>query len=29
MLKKEMNFIDEMAINQFVRKTIQKNGEGQ
>ena len=29
MLKKEMNFIDEMAINQFVRKTIQKNREGQ
>ena len=29
MLKKEMNFIDEMAINQFVRKTIQKSGEGQ
>ena len=29
MLKKEMNFIDEMAINQFVRKTIQKGGEGQ
>jgi len=29
MLKKEMNFIDEIAVNQFVRKTIQKNGEGQ
>ncbi|MBR9984300.1 MAG: flagellar export protein FliJ, partial [Desulfosarcina sp.] len=29
MLKKEMNFIDEMAVNQFVRKTIQKGGEGQ
>ncbi|WP_372679352.1 flagellar export protein FliJ [Desulfosarcina sp.] len=29
LLKKEMNFIDEMAINQFVRKSIQKSGEGQ
>lgn len=29
MLKKEMNFIDEVAINRFVRKTIQKSGEGQ
>lgn len=29
MLKKEMNFIDEIAVNQFVRKTIEKNGEGQ
>ena len=29
MLKKEMNFIDEIAVNQFVRKTIQKSGEGQ
>lgn len=29
MLKKEMNFIDEIAVNQFVRKTIEKSGEGQ
>ena len=29
MLKKEMNFIDEIAVNRFVRKTIQKSGEGQ
>jgi flagellar FliJ protein len=29
MLKKEMHFIDEMAVNQFVRKTIQNSGEGQ
>ena len=29
LLKKEMNFIDEMAINQFARKTIYKSGEGQ
>lgn len=29
LLKKEMNFIDEMAINQFARKTIHKSGEGQ
>jgi len=29
MLKKEMNFIDEIAVNRFVRKTIQKCGEGQ
>jgi flagellar FliJ protein len=27
-LKKEMNFIDEIAINQFVRNTIKKSGEG-
>ena len=29
MLKKEINFIDEIAVNQFVRKTIQNSGEGQ
>lgn len=29
LLKKEMNFIDEMAINQFARKTIHKSREGQ
>lgn len=29
LLKKEMNFIDEMAINQYARKTIHKSGEGQ
>jgi len=29
MLKKEMTFIDEMAVNQFARKTIEKRGEGQ
>ncbi len=29
LLKKEMNFIDEMAINQFARKTIHNSGEGQ
>ena len=29
MLKKEMNFIDEVAVNQFVRKTIEKSGGGQ
>jgi len=29
MLNKEMNFIDEIAVNRFVRKTIQKSGEGQ
>ena len=28
-LKKEMNFIDEVAINQYVRKTIQKSRGGQ
>ncbi len=28
MLKKEMNFIDEIAVNQFVRKTIAKGGGG-
>jgi flagellar FliJ protein len=28
-LKKEMLFIDEIAVNQFVRKTIEKSGEGQ
>lgn len=28
-LKKEMNFIDEIAVNRFVRKTIEKSGEGQ
>jgi flagellar protein FliJ len=27
LLKKEMDFIDEMAVNQFVRKTIEKSGE--
>lgn len=26
MLKKEMNFIDEIAVNQFARKSIQQNG---
>ena len=29
LLKKEMNFTDEMAINQYARKTIHKSGEGQ
>ena len=29
MLKKEMNFIDEVAINRYVRKTIQKSRGGQ
>ncbi len=29
MLKKEMSFIDEIAVNRFVRKTIQNNGDGQ
>lgn len=29
MLKKEINFIDEIAVNQFVRKTIAKDGGGQ
>ena len=29
MLKKEMNFIDEIAVNQFVRKTHEKCGDGQ
>ena len=29
MLKKEMNFIDEIAVNQFVRKTIETSGDGQ
>lgn len=29
MLKKEMNFIDEIAVNQFVRNTVEKSGEGQ
>jgi flagellar FliJ protein len=29
MLKKEISFIDEMAVNQFARKTIQNSGEGQ
>lgn len=29
MLKKEMNFIDEIAVNRFVRKTIQQSGDGQ
>ena len=28
-LKKEMNFIDEVAINRYVRKTIQKSRGGQ
>ena len=28
LLKKEMNFMDEMAINQYARKTIHKSGEG-
>ena len=28
-LKKEMTFIDEIAVNQFVRKTIEKSGDGQ
>lgn len=27
MLKKEMDFIDEIAVNQFVRKTINVNGD--
>jgi flagellar protein FliJ len=27
-LKKEMAFIDEIAVNQFVRKSIEKNGGG-
>ena len=29
MLKKEINFIDEIAVNQFVRKTIHTSGGGQ
>jgi flagellar FliJ protein len=29
LLKKEMNFIDEIAVNQFVRKTIQNSGDNQ
>ena len=29
MLKKEMNFIDEVAINRYARKTIQKSRGGQ
>lgn len=29
MLKKEMKFIDEVAVNRFVRKTIQGNGDSQ
>lgn len=29
MLKKEVNFIDEIAVNQFVRNTIHTRGEGQ
>ena len=28
-LKKEMTFIDEIAVNQFVRKIIEKSGDGQ
>jgi flagellar FliJ protein len=28
LLKKEMTFIDEIAVNQFVRKSIEKNGGG-
>lgn len=28
-LKKEMEFIDEIAVNQFVRKRLEKNGDGQ
>ncbi len=28
-LKKEMKFIDEIAVNQFVRKTIEKGGDSQ
>ncbi|MGA6924407.1 MAG: flagellar export protein FliJ, partial [Desulfosarcina sp.] len=28
-LKKEMAFIDEVAVNQFARKAIEMNGEGQ
>lgn len=27
LLKKEMNFIDEIAVNQFARKTIRKSGD--
>ena len=29
MMKKEMNFIDEMAVNQYIRNTIQKSGGSQ
>ncbi len=29
MLKKEASLIDEIAVNQFIRKTIQNSGEGQ
>lgn len=29
LLKKEMRFIDEVAVNQFVRKTLRKSGDGQ
>ena len=29
MLKKEMAFLDEIAVNQFARKTINRNGDGQ
>ena len=28
MSQKEMKFIDEIAVNQFVRKSIEKNGGG-
>lgn len=29
LLKKEMNFIDEIAVNQFARKTVTQNGGGE
>ncbi|MBC2711750.1 MAG: flagellar export protein FliJ [Desulfosarcina sp.] len=29
MLKKEMNFIDEIAVNQFARKTIEQSGDSE
>jgi flagellar FliJ protein len=29
MLKKEMNFVDEIAVNQFARRTMENSGGGQ